>query len=156
MKYRMLTTEELQVFEEDLKQFLIVNGVHSEEWEEMNKSNVEQATKLVELFSDSVLQKVYEKINFVEHRSVESCMVFKFDEEAMQLISINAKEQGVVDLSTPESIHESLTKKPNNLTIFKSQKPYDKEREEEVHEMIEQGCFISTEEFWKLLEEVLD
>ena len=56
--------EELEVFSEDFKHFLIINGVHHEEWVEMNDSKKEQANQLVILFSDSVLQKVYEKIEF--------------------------------------------------------------------------------------------
>ena len=56
MKYRMLTTEEMEIFNEDFKHFAIANGVSNEEWVEMNKSDKELATKLVELFSDTVLQ----------------------------------------------------------------------------------------------------
>ena len=76
MKYRMLTADELVPFEEELKQFLIVNGVHGDEWEQMNRDTPEKAIELVELFSDTVLQKVYEKIEFLEFRSVDSCLVF--------------------------------------------------------------------------------
>ena len=47
MKYRMLTTEELTHFEEDLKQFLIVNGVHGDEWEQMNRETPDKAVELV-------------------------------------------------------------------------------------------------------------
>ena len=54
MKYRILTMEELEVFEEDFKQFLIVNGVHTEEWEEMNKSDKDNAVKMVELGVDRI------------------------------------------------------------------------------------------------------
>ena len=81
MKYRMLSEEELQIFEEDLKQFLIVNGVHNDEWVEMNSNNPDKARDLVGVFSDSVLQKVYEKIRFIEHRSNSSCMVFHLLED---------------------------------------------------------------------------
>ena len=36
MRYRMLSQEELELLEEDLKAFLIVNGIHADEWEQMN------------------------------------------------------------------------------------------------------------------------
>ena len=39
MKYRLLTTEELEFFEDELKQFLIVNGFHDKEWREINKTD---------------------------------------------------------------------------------------------------------------------
>lgn len=147
----MLTGEELEVLAEDLKHFLIVNGVHDEEWREMNVSDIPKATSLVELFSDTVLQKVYEKIQFIEHRTAASCMVFKLDKDKIELISLNKKLESGVDLSTPESIHKALVNDSDDLTIFKSEKNYSKERESEIHEMLEQGCVNSTKEFWDAL-----
>lgn len=101
MKYRMLSTEELAHFEEDLKQFLIVNGVHGDEWEQMNRETPEKAIELVGLFSDTVLQKVYEKIRFLEFRSADSCLVFHCLSDRMLLIAIQGTKPEV-DLSTPE------------------------------------------------------
>jgi hypothetical protein len=150
----MLTKEEIEVFDGDFKHFLVVNGVSNEEWVEMNKSNVDKATSLVELFADTVFQKVYEKMRFVEHRSDASCMVFKLNKENMELISINRKSEDV-SLATPESIHEALVKQPELLTVFKTEKSYSKERELEVHEMISQGCVNSSEAFWMMLEKVI-
>lgn len=51
----MLTEEELSHFSEELKHFLIVNGIHAEEWEMMNRQNPEKACELVGVFSDTVL-----------------------------------------------------------------------------------------------------
>lgn len=155
MKYRMLSQEELEIFEEDFKHFLIVNGVHGEEWEKMNQEQPEQAVQLVEMFSDTVLQKVYEKVKFIEHRSQSSCMVFNLKPENIELISIGAKNNAV-DLSTPESIHKAFVEQATELTIFKTEKPYGKARELEIHEMIEQGCVNSSEAFWMQLEKLLD
>ncbi len=155
MKYRLLTDEELQLFEEDFTHFLIVNGVHGEEWEKMNSDDPDKAIALVEMFSDTVLQKVYEKIRFIEFRSKNSCMVFRLDPENIQLISVNVKPDAQADLSTPESIHEALVKTPEQLTLFKTGKNYSGEREAEIHRMIEQGCVHSSEEFWNALSEVL-
>jgi hypothetical protein len=154
MKYRMLTEEEMQIFDEDFKHFAIANGVSAEEWQEMNDSNPDKALKLVEIFSDTVLQKVYEKIKFIEHRSPQACMVFHLKPEEIELISINSTGEKA-DLSTPESIHESLVSNPDQLSIFKTSKKYSKSREEEIHQMLEQGCVNSSEAFWILLEKVL-
>lgn len=155
MKYRILTSEELEVFAEDFKHFLIVNGVHNEEWEEMNKSDVEKAKQFVELFSDTVLHKVYEKLQFIEHRSEKSCMVFRLDKEKIELISMNVKEGEEANLSTPESIHDALVKSADQLTLFRTQKPYGNSREQEIHKMLEQGCVHSSEDFWRSLEKVV-
>jgi len=155
MKYRILSMEELAVFAEDFKQFLIVNGVHHEEWVEMNNSDKPKAVSLIEVFSDSVLQKVYEKIQFVELRTVESCMVFKLNKTEIELISVNVTKGSKISLETPDSVHGALSNNADELTIFKTRKNYNKERELEIHEMIQQGCEQSSELFWKSLEKIL-
>lgn len=155
MKYRLLTSEELEIFAEDLKHFLIVNGVHNEEWVEMNASNPDKARDLVALFSDSVLQKVYEKVRFLEHRTLSSCMVFHLLEDEIHLIAINTTSEEV-NLSTPEGIHEAMIQKTNLLTFFQTSKKYSGIREAEIHTMLQQGCVNSSEAFWMQLKKALE
>ena len=156
MKYRLLTDEELQLLEDDLKQFLVVNQVYKEEWAEMNKSNPVLALEMIELFSDNVLQIVYEKVKFLEHRTSDSCFVFNCGVQNLTLIAIQKKSPTeLVDLSTPEGIHEALTKNAGLLSFFTNEKPYSQARESEIHQMLEQGCVNSTLEFWNALSEIL-
>jgi hypothetical protein len=154
MKYRMLTMEELSHLEEELKQFLIVNHVHKEEWETINKENPALANELVGLFSDQVLERVYTSIAFLEHRSMDSCFVFHLKEDSIEMIALQKKDNTntTFDFSTPENIHIALTKYPQNISFFKHTKGYSKKREEEIHQMLEQGCVKSTENFWTSLE----
>lgn len=158
MKYRMLTTEELTHLEEELKQFLIINHVYTEEWARMNRETPELAKDLVGLFSDQVLQRVYENIAYLEHRSKDACLVFQLGKESIEMIGLQKKdnETDVLTFETPESIHEALTIHSNQVGFFKHTKAYSKNREEEIHQMIEQGCVKSTEEFWKLLLDVIN
>ncbi len=155
MKYRILNEEERKVFDEDFKAFLITNGVHAEEWAKMNETEVEKAVALVELFSDLVLDTVYQKIEFIEFRSTDSCLIFQCEKEQMNVISILPKNKEVVDLSTPESIHKALQSEVDNLTVFRTSKAYSSPREMEIHCMIEQGCVASSKEFWKALNSCL-
>lgn len=155
MKYRLLNKEEMEIFDQDFKHFLIANGVSNEEWVELNQKNISKATQLVELFSDTIFQKVYEKIQFIEFRSVESCIVFNCLPDSIELISINRKSDQI-DLSTPDSIHEALTKNSSEINYFKSSKKYNTLRELEIHQMIENGCFNSSEDFWNSLTQLFN
>lgn len=156
MKYRLLTDEELVILEEDLKQFLIVNHVYKEEWAKMNQENPELAQELIVLFSDEVLQIVYEKVKFLEFRSPESCFIFHCKPDQVELISMQRKTpNSPVDFSTPESIHDALVKFPNEITFLQSEKKYSEVREKEIHRMLEQGCLNSTASFWNSIEEVV-
>lgn len=155
MKYRMLTHEELLPLEEDLKAFLIVNGIHHEEWVELNANDPDKARTIVGSFSDAVLQIVYEKLEFLELRSPESCMVFHFGKDELELISINRKAGSDADLTTPESIHKALQQSVDQLTWFSKRKGYTTGRELEIHQLLEQGCVLSTQAFWDALREAL-
>lgn len=151
----MLTNEELQPLEEDLKHFLIINGVDGDEWKKINEQNPDKANELVGIFSDTVLQKVYEKIKFLEFRTNDSCLVFALREAAIELISINAKPGSTCNLSTPESVHDALMNQVDQLTFFRSKKEYHTVREAEIHEMLESGCVPSHESFWMMLSKAL-
>ena len=155
MKYRILSDEELRHLEGDLKAFLIINGVHGEEWAKLNLEEPKKALELVELFSDQVLQTVYEKVKFLEHRTVDSCIVFHFGEQEQELIAIQKKPDSSVDLSTVDGIHDALTKTPMDLSFFTSKKRYPKSREMEIHQLIEQGAVLSDAGFWNSLKEIL-
>lgn len=156
MKYRMLTKDEREIFDEDFKHFMISNGVTNEEWVEMNQSNSEKATELVELFSEVVLEKVYQKIEFLEFRSENSCLVFNCTPDTIKLISISPKNGKEVNLSTPESIHDALINQFSDLDLFKSEKAYSTLRELEIHQMVEQGCLNSSKDFWNALTQLIN
>ncbi|WP_300662447.1 DUF6495 family protein [Fluviicola sp.] len=155
MKYRILSDEELQHLEGDLKAFLIINGVHAEEWEKLNQEEPEKALALVELFSDQVFQTIYEKIHFLEHRSPESCLVFRFLKDEQELIAIQRNPDSSLDLSSTEGIHLALSQHLKELSIFTSKRAFGQEREQEIHQLIEQGAILSSEEFWNSLQEIL-
>lgn len=155
MKYRILSDEELQHLEGDLKAFLIINGVHGEEWAELNQKEPQKALELVELFSDQVMQTVYEKVKFLEHRTPDSCIVFHFGENEQELIALQKKPGSAVDLSSVDGIHEALTKMPKDLSFFTSKKNYKDSREMEIHQLIEQGAVLSDAVFWNSLKEIL-
>ena len=155
MKYRMLTGEELEHLEGDLKAFLIVNGIEGDTWKKLNESEPEKAIALVELFSDNVLQIVYEKLEFLEFRSEDSCLVFQLLPEEVHLISVSRKPGSSCNLSTVESIHDALVNHSSALTWFRTSKGYGDSREQEIHRLLENGSVLSTKEFWEALEQGL-
>lgn len=153
MKFRMLSNEELLALEKDLKHFLIANGVEGDSWKRINEEEPAKAVELVALFSDIVLQKVYEKLEYLELRSSMRCMLFQFEQEIAKLIVIEAPEG--VDLSTPESIQEALRNRLKDIRFYRSSKPYSKSREEEIHYWIAQGCTASHATFWTQVNQLI-
>jgi uncharacterized protein DUF6495 len=146
MKYRCLTHEELVELEEEFKHFLITNNVYTEEWERLNKKKDKRVQELVELFSDLVLDKALKNINYLEHITNHDIKSFKCDQTQMTLIGISSKNKKI------DFTKDILTDIKDELAIFKTNKPYFKQRELEVFELLQSGCSIIDEDRFKKLE----
>lgn len=146
MKYRLLTDEELKELEEDFKHFLITNNIYNEEWIQLNQTGDKRVGELVELFSDIVLEKALSKINFLEIINKESICAFYCSTDEMVLIVISS-ENSKIDFTK-----HTFGDFKNDLTIFKTTKPYEKKREEEIFNLLNSGGSIITEERFKKIE----
>ena len=112
--------------------------------------------QFIDIFSDTVLQKVYEKLEFLEHRSVPTCMVFRCLPDKIDLIVMQRKPESSIDLSTAESIHQVLMSDLNSITFYTSSRAYVSEREMEIHQLLEQGCLLSSSDFWVQLNAIVE
>ena len=154
MRFRILSDDELKHLENDFKQFLIVNQLHKEEWLELNQSSPEKALALVELFSDMVLLKVYEKINFLEYRNNRIFSIYKISENQIQAIHIKSENENVSILSD-EELALALKNNLKELNIYKAEKQVSPYKEDEIHKLIQQGCILSNEFVWGKMSELL-
>lgn len=146
MKYRLLTDIELKELEEDFKHFLIANQVYDDEWVKLNKNNDKRVIELVELFSDIVFEKALKNIKFLEFVSPKTLNAFFCADNEMVMIGVSSNSNEV------DFTKNTLESFKNELTIYRTTKPYSKTREEEVYNLIESGCSIITEERFKRLE----
>ena len=146
MKYRSLTNEELAELENEFKQFLITNNVYTEEWEELNKKKDKKVDELVEMFSDIVLDKALKNIKYLEHVTPNDIKSFKCDTNEMVLIGIVSKNQDI------DFTKHTLSDFADELDIFKTSKPYHKERELEVFELLQSGCSLIDEARYNKIE----
>lgn len=156
-KYRILNKEELQSFEKQLVQFLIVNGIEGERWKEINETDPDLAIDLVEIFSDQILQNAYENISCLQRLTPNACYFFNYGKEKSELILIQKKDESddSFDLSTFENFKFALSHHANKIAFSYQEKEYLKEREREVHDMIQSGCTIFDEQYWEILKAII-
>lgn len=147
LKYRILTAEELKELEPEFKQFLIVHGILDDEWRKINLENPDYAIELVEIFSDTVLEKVYSKISFLEYRTKELLVLLSFTETFVEQIRIEQKKSFDVDFQQKESFFETL-KSVEKLNAFYGKKAIKTTKNSEIHSFVEQGFVICESEFW--------
>jgi hypothetical protein len=146
MKYRVLTKEELLELEEDFKHFLIANGIYDDEWVKINKEDQKKAVELVGLFSDVVFDKALKNIKFLEHITKEGINAFFFTDKEVILIGITSANKEI------DFTRDTIDKFKNELNIFRTTKPYFKNREKEIFDLLETGASIINEERFKKLE----
>jgi hypothetical protein len=150
----MLSNEELLHLEAEFKQFLIVNQIHSDEWKKINEIEPEKALVLVELFSDTVLLKVYEKIEYLEFRSKLLFSVYRIHHDKIQAIHVKSEDH-TVNLETDEEISVAINSNPSILSIYRAEKKVNPFKEDEVHHLVEQGCVKSTELVWEQFSQLI-
>lgn len=145
------------MLEQDLIQFLAANSITADDWEKLKRDEPDKAMALIDRFSDIVFEKVLSKELDLEHRSPKKLKVFRCEEERIRLMGLDLPEDTPTDLTDPEAF-EHLMQDPSvagkGAKLYHAEKGYNKEREEEIKEMLDQGCRLTEKKLFTLLERV--
>ena len=148
MIFRKLTEDELEELKEEFVQYLVANGVDAPLWEQFKKDDPDKAELFLQQFSNIVIQKSLEKIEYLEHRTPSDLKLFYCGKETIDLIAIKSS---FVDLTR---MAEFNTKDFKDIEFFKATKSYSKNREVELFEMTEKGCQIASHGLYDLLKQM--
>lgn len=145
-KYRLLTSEELMEFEKEFVDYLIVNGITAEDWEEMKYVNPNKAQQITDLFSDVVFEKIFRSIQFLVLISPSNIQAVQCLPDKMIAVGLTAKNLNV-DLT--EIDLNDLN--PRDFELYKAEKDYQSQREVEIFKMTQKGFSPSQGELFKRL-----
>lgn len=154
-KYRLLTTQELEGLEKDFVDYLVVNGITAEDWEKMKKTDPDAAHRIVDLFSDVVFEKILRGVTYLEKHEKNAIRSFYCGSEEIELISMELEDPDA-DFTDPQFITTAMSNPPEDLLIYKTEKPYAQTRELELFSMIEKGCLVSNGQLHETLKTALD
>ncbi len=155
MKYKRLTTEELQQLEKEFVNFLASAQITGPDWEKMKKNEVEKAEELIDVFSDVVYDKVMSKIKFVDYRDEKTLNIFNCTEDKIILIGLRVKEHSSLDLTAADVFTQWNDNNTSAVNVIRSEKKYMKERGMEVFELLQNGCLITDDRLFNLLNGML-
>lgn len=150
--YRELTLEELSHFEQEFKEFLAVNGIDSELWTEIKSTDQEKVSQLISSFSDVIYNSVLLKMEYVEFATEHDIKYFYYGKEKAELIGLQSNE---VTFTNPQEVIKAIEEKKVAIKSYRTSKVYSKKREEELFEMIKNGCQPSDGKMFKVLEKVV-
>ncbi len=160
MKYRRLSLDELKELEKEFTQFLAAQSIEANDWDQMKQENPDRVEELIGEFSDIVFDKVLGKIEYLEHRSAKELKIFHFNDDHIELAGLTVDPSNeTIDLTNQQVIDqlakdfESMANE-GDVKIFTSEKPYSKEKKEEIFELSESGCYVVDGSLFKTLKQL--
>ena len=90
-----------------------------------------------------------EKTEYLEHRTSSDLKLFYCRTESIEMIALKSS---AVDLKKLKNISP---KQLENIEVFKADKKYSKNREEEIYEMTKQGCEVTDHKMFRLLKQMV-
>jgi hypothetical protein len=143
MKYTQLTKEQFEELNEEFAVFLAAQSIDVKEWDKIKNENSELADKELNAFSDFVWEKVLNKANYIEHFSKDTLNLFKCDETDMQRIVVQIKKEGINLLDDSDFNWFLDNSKDHSIEYLKGKKSYNKEKNIEIFDLIQQGGVVS-------------
>jgi hypothetical protein len=150
--YRELTLDELKLFEQEFKEFLAVNGIDADFWKQMKTDDQNKVNQLISSFSDVIYNSVLLKLEYIEFATQNDIKYFYYGKEKAELIGLQSNE---VSFTNPEEVIKAIEEKKVSIKSYKTSKAYTKKREEELFDMIKNGCQPSDGKMFKLLSSVV-
>jgi|TARA_B110000261_G_C13062565_1_gene348816 hypothetical protein len=150
--YRELTIEELKHFEQEFKEFLAVNGIDSELWIEIKKTDNNKVNELIAAFSDVIYNSVLMKMEYVEFATENDIKYFHYEKDQAELIGLESNSVSFLDNDT---VLKAIEEKKASIKAYRTIKKYTQTRETELFAMIKNGCQPSDGKMFKVLEKLV-
>ncbi|MEY4904965.1 MAG: hypothetical protein RLZZ292_2780 [Bacteroidota bacterium] len=150
MKYRLLSLEELAGLEPDFIRFLSSQSIPGSDWEKIKIQQAQRRDELLSLFSDLVLERALNNIEYIEFRSPNDIKTFFYDKETAYLQGITIENEAI-DFTKSIDIQAVLKNKKNKIHTYSLSKPYLKERNVELFTLLQQGALVSDGVLYKVL-----
>lgn len=141
-RFQVLTPEELQELEKEFVEFLVLQGIMADDWVRIKAEEPVRAQKCIEQFSDVVYGSVMMQIEYLEMRTPKSLYAYHCQKGKIVLIGLESHEPDT-DFTDPAFIERAIVSPPKDLAVFKSEKEYQQLREDEVFQMLSNGCTTS-------------
>ena len=146
MNYIKLSGYELNELEKEFIDFLIVNGITADVWEDLKVKNIAKADLIIDSFSDVVFEGIFRKVKYLDFVTPNSIKCFQCLDNEIVLIGLDSDNPSEIDFTTNEWLSNL-----KNVKIYNSSKVYHDVRELELFNMIQKGANISDGELFKKL-----
>lgn len=147
LKYSALKSEELLALETEFKQFLILNHLHDAEWRELAEKQPEKAQGFIDLFSNIVFEKVYQKAPGLWQKGQDFISIFNFLNEPWELYHFQLSNTLEITALDPTNLLTFLVQNQTSFTLHRGSKKSSPQKAETVYELITKGAHILDQDF---------
>lgn len=153
-KYRRLGDEEFGLLEGEFIRFLASNSIQAEDWNKLKSDSPDKVLELLDVFSDTVLEKVYAKVEYLIIIKPTELLAFKMDETFAKLIGVRFNNSNL-NLSEEHELEMVFSSDKlffsHQPDIFSLEKKYDKSKPKEVFFLLNQGADVADSKWFDLL-----
>ncbi len=149
MKYSQLTKEQFESLHKEFATFLATQQIDVAEWDYIKREKPKLAEEELNLFSDLVWEKVLSRANYLEHFSKKHLNLFKCNQKEIARIVVEVKKENFSFFNDDDYrwfINNTVDK---DITFFKGRKPFTKERNIELFDLIKKGAVISDDKLYE-------
>lgn len=155
MKYTRLTKEQFEELHTEFTNFLASQQIDKEEWEQIKADKPHVMEEELDIFSDLIWEGALKKAKYMEHYSTSHIFLFNFDEESIRTIVIKSLNSSI-DFMTVEGLRWlSDSVFTDEVEVKHGGRPFVKDRNEEVFEIIRQGAILSDGDLYEQFKEML-
>jgi glutaredoxin 2 len=129
-----------------------VNGIDSELWIEIKKTDNNKVNELIAAFSDVIYNSVLMKMEYVEFATENDIKYFHYEKDQAELIGLESNSVSFLDNDT---VLKAIEEKKASIKAYRTIKKYTQTRETELFAMIKNGCQPSDGKMFKVLEKLV-
>ena len=120
-----------------------------------NIKDIDKVEQITDLFSDVVFEKILHNITHLVKIEPNKIFAFKCEANEIHLNCIETNDQ-TFDFTTEQGLTKLNQSPPSDLNGFKASKSYKNTREQELFNMMENGCSIHNENWYVTLSEMIN
>ncbi|MFT5724736.1 MAG: hypothetical protein ACI9JN_001858 [Bacteroidia bacterium] len=140
MLFKRLPEKDLKALEKEFVEFLVLNGIVADDWIKLKADSPQNASKMVDAFSDAVYAGMMRKVKYLERIGRSEIMCFYCQHDQIVLVGLETSDESV-DFTTMNDL-TNLTAISQEIQVYTTTKEYDKPREQEIFDMIENGASL--------------
>jgi hypothetical protein len=131
--------------EEDFSEFLYTKGFNRFEWNYFQDYAPIQAISLIGQYSEQTFEKVMQNVNYLAFRNENQIISYRFKKSEIIKITVISFENTNLDFTKEIPLAKNENATPFSVKLSKEVKPYKKDREKTIFELIELG-YIATDD----------